>query len=171
MTTQHTNTQVNEGIRKSLDPSILVSYLPIGDSFTTDTLVAATWTKVLISTTSKKLTNWAIVDTGSGDYRYQFQDDETQSFRLGMTTGLSSAVLDNEVEFSMSNGTIGVDQDNLETGIYTKSKTKTANDISPLGLEGYFTIDPLDTIAVWVKSEKATEITFIGMSIVIIEVN
>jgi len=164
--------QMANGTRKSIDPSRLVSYLPVGSPHETDVLTIDTWTKLLVPTTAKELKEYAIVDTGAGDLRYQYQGDATRSFKVSMITSVSADVAATNVEFAMSNGTIGVDQDDLETGIYGKSDQKFAGESLPLIAGGVFTADPLDTIAIWVKVDKAgCKLTFSGMSIVIIEVN
>ena len=52
--------------RKTLTPYELVSYLADGDTYTTPILTAGERTKILISTTPKFVTGFAIVDLGSG---------------------------------------------------------------------------------------------------------
>jgi hypothetical protein len=146
-------------------PSRLISYLPEGTPYTTPSLGAATPTKVLIPTTVKTAQDFALFDIGGGDIRFQYQGSETRSFRIGVTTGMQTSANNTIVKLRMYKNSAP------EPGIYIPRKVGTGTDVGALGIEGYFTLDPLDTISVWVESSIAGTVTFDGISIVIIEVN
>jgi hypothetical protein len=162
-----TGAAFNEVIRKTLTPSALISYLPENTPYTTPTLTAATPTKILVPTTIKVARDFAIVDIGGGDLRFQYQGPETRGFRIGMTSGMTTSINNTIVKLRMyRNGS-------PEPGIYIPRKVGTGTDTGALGIEGYTELnaDPGDTISIWVESSLGGTVTFDGLSIVIIEVN
>jgi len=136
-----------------------VSYLPEASPYTTASLVAATPTKILIPTTVKSSSDFALVDIGGGDMRVQYQGSTTKKFRIGMTTGMRASVDNCIVKLRMyKNAT-------AEAGIYIIQKVGTGSDTNALGIEGWFELAPNDTISVWAESDLATTVTFDGTSI------
>lgn len=139
--------------------SHLVSYLPEGTPYTSPTITAATPTKVLIPTTVKSSRDFAVVDIGGGDLRFQYQGTETKQFRIGMTTGMRTGASNITVKLRMYKNSVA------EPGVYIPRKVSTGADTGALGIEGWFELAPNDTISVWIEVDENSTVTFDGVSI------
>lgn len=137
----------------------LISYLPEASPYTTPSIAVNTPTKVLIPTTVKSSSDFAVVDIGGGDLRFQYQGSTTKEFRIGMTTGMRTGASNAIIKLRMYKNAAA------EPGIYIIRKVGTETDTGALGIEGWFTLAPNDTISVWVETDTASTITFDGISI------
>jgi len=81
-----TSDDISETIRRTLTPSGLSTYLPIGQNYTTPPLLANTPTKVVIPVTVKFARDFAIA-AGGGE---QFTRDTTTIFELYSSTTMTT---------------------------------------------------------------------------------
>lgn len=154
--------------RISLNPSEWVSYLPVGSDFTTPALSAGVATKILIPTTVKFSKEFAIVDIGGGDFRVQYQGPIPRSFNMRMTTSMQSSANNTQAHIQMFKGTTA-SPDVLEPGVSISRTIGTGADTGAFGVEGAFTVNPLDVIAIAASTSVAGTLTFIQTSIVVQE--
>lgn len=166
MDTAQTDITALQGVVES--PSEWISYLPIGSDYTTPSLTAATLTKVLLDTTVKFSNDFALVDIGGGDFRVQYQGSVAKDFNIRMTTSMQTGTSNTIVKLRMYKGTTA-SPDVIEPGVGIVRKVGTGTDTGALGIEGAFTLNPLDVVAVAVESSLGGTVTFIESSIVIQE--
>lgn len=164
-TSVYVESEVNDAIRRSINPSIYFSYLPIGSDFTTASISANTPTKTLIPTTIKFINNFEIHDLGGGNFAVRYIGPITSRFNISMSTGMTTS--SNNVLFKIrmyKNGEI-------EPGIGIVRKIGTGADIGAISVTGEFELNPNDYIEVFVDLTLASTVTFIETAILITESN
>ena len=166
MALDYTEPQLNETIRKTLAPSSYVSYLPVATPYTTGTILTASGpTKVLVPTTIKSSNDFAIVDRGGGNYAVQYQGDETRTFKVFMSSGVSSGT---------PNITFGIYMylnDVFEEGTGVTAKLGSIGDKTNVAIVGEFTCDPNSYLEIYVDVSSDSTITFDRTSIIFTEKN
>lgn len=167
---------VQYAIIGSTDPTRLISYLPPTTPYLFTPTVANTYEKILMPTTQKTVKNFAIINTGGSpaDLRYQYQGFVTKNFTVDavMTIATASAT-GTTIEVVMSNGSYldsPYTADDFESGVYSRVYLKASGEPLTIPITGWFTMNPLDVIAIWVRSTNTSQLTFAFASIKIVEV-
>lgn len=159
-----TQAQVDNSVRKALTPTRLTTYLPEGSSYTTPTLTAGQWTKVLISTTQKFIQDFEL-DVPNNRYKIATAGISNRKCSVNMAASISSSSSNHTVEFAMFKNGV------LETGVYGKRWIAAGADVGSIAVSGAFEISTDDYIEVYVKDSVNGTITFEAVSINIMEEN
>lgn len=167
----YTPTQLDDAIRRSLDPAIVVITHTNVTPYVASNIVADTWTRLVPSGAVIKRAQ----DFGYGiisyptDVRFQYQGANSTGMFVALMTDISSSVANNTVEFRMSRGQIGGTPDAFESGVTATSFCKNADQIYPAPAEGWFYCDSGDVLATWVRCSVGCDLTFNDISILIWE--
>lgn len=161
--------ELSETIRKTINPSSYVSYLPESTPFTTAAIAANTPTKTLIPTTVKLIKDFGLYDKNGGvgdpDYAVQYQGDSTRTFKIFMSTAMATSV--NNVVFDIYMYRNGI----MEPGVGISRKIGTGADVGAIATLGEFTAEPNDYLEVFIKLSLAGTVTFYRTSIIFTEKN
>lgn len=151
--------EINEAIRKSLNPSGLTTYL--ANNYTTAALVANTPTKIVLPVTPKYAQDFQIAAGGGA----QFLRDSETMFKIYASTSMETSTNNVVVKFYMYKNGVPV------PGVAIQRKVATGGDVGAMALIGEFTAVKDDIMEIYVEASLATTITFIMTSFVITEKN
>ena len=161
----YTATEIQSAIRKTLTPYSYSSYLPDATPYTTASITAATPTKVLIPTTIKTSNEWAVAEVSTGNFAVQYTGATTESFKINMSTSMTTGTNNVVVEIFMYKNGI------LEPGIAIARKVSTGADVGAIAVTGEFSVAPNGYVEVYIKTDLTSTITFDKTSIIITEIN
>lgn len=165
----YTGAQLTTTARKTLAPSSYVSYLPSdyngGLGFTTPSITATTRTKILIPTTIKSSNDFEVVDRGGGNLAIQYQGSETRTFKVFLSTNISTSVVNTLVEIYMYRNDVE------EPGTGIDVKISTGGDQEVLPSVGEFTAGPNDFLEIYLETDNTCTATFKRTSIIFTEKN
>jgi hypothetical protein len=160
----YTQEQIDKATRMTLTPYKLVTYLPVESPYTSPSILAGVPTKMLLPTVVKSINNFALVDIGGGNMSYQFQGADPAIFTVLLETGVRSGT--NNVSMILQVYVNGV----YSLGLSTNRKIANL-DLGNLTLLGEVSLEPLDTIAIYVETDLTSTITFSRTSIQVVERN
>ena len=163
----YTQEEVDESVRKSINPFKLITYLDPTTPFTTVSIPVNTPFKLLIPTTVTSSNGFALGDTGGGNIAYIFTDPNlgTYPFEVRMVTAITSSV--NNVELIVYGYKNGV----AMNGITAELKITTGGVFVQAIMMSESSISSGDYIEVYVEVDKACTLTFHRTAINIMESN
>lgn len=155
---------VEETIRKTLTPSMLVAYLPKATPYTTPALVANTPTKLTTGSTIKYVSGFTL---DSGNTRYYLSDPGVvnRKYRVAATFGISAA--DNNIVVQLELYKNGV----AEPGMHGIRKIAIQSDVGNMSMSGVLELSTNDYFETFITVDGATEVTIQSLSVEYMEVN
>lgn len=159
------DTEISETIRKSINPSSYVSYLPEGTEYVSPSIPANIPTKIKIPTTIKSINDFAIVDRGGGNYAVKYIGTKQRTFKIFLSTGMKTGTNNVVIDMYMYRNDI------MEPGIGITRKVGTGADVGALACVGEFAASPNDILEVYIKASLQTTITYLRTSIIFTEKN
>jgi len=159
MVLDYTESEVNEALRKVIDPYCVHSYLANGDDYTTSTIASDTQTLVENIPLTMKMTNgWE-----TNLHRFTFNSNDNTPFCLFFGTSLLTSA--NNVTITLSVHKNGVE----EEGLTTTRKVAGGSDLGAMSGFGYVVMNSGDYLEMYAESNQSTTITFISTAISINE--
>lgn len=172
MAPTYTSDQVDNSVRKAINPGQYSSYLLDGEDYTTQTILADTPTMIAIPTTIKFIKDWERVEVNPGQIAIRYIGSETRRFSLNVTSGMQASINNPIVHIDVYKGITGdLGASVSEPGVSIVRKVGTGSDTGALAIAGTFDIDPQGYLEVYATMSLEGTLTLIETSINIMEVN